>query len=55
MAIMDDTAQRIGKIDMTIRVTEEGPDVDERHRRRVESLTRYLVAQWRLEHGEATN
>jgi hypothetical protein len=55
VATEDAAAERIGKIDFTVRVTKEQDDADERRQRRIESLTRWLLAQWRLEHGERYN
>jgi hypothetical protein len=55
-AVAVETVERIGKIGMTIGKPDSCADQARTGReQRVEALTRWLLAQWRLEHGEARN
>ncbi len=52
MVVMEDkveASQRIGKIDFTVVRTDGPPDPRNSHDERVRAITRWLLAQWRLE------
>ena len=55
MTVTEDTAvERIGKVEFTIRVS-DSPSDRTSQQKRVEALTRLLLAHWRLERGERFN
>lgn len=49
------SARYIGSFDFVVRVSEVPIDPEEARRRRVDALTRWLIAQWRAERKEGTN
>lgn len=58
MVVTEDIEEtvRIGKIDFSVRISEEDPDAQARRRRRqVEAITRWLLAEWRVEQGRPTH